>query len=141
MKIERTSSVRSSPVKRGDQSEKSASGKFARQIGEKDLSPDPVSGMTSVRGIDALLAIQEVEDSTSGGQNARGRKWGEELLDRLDAIRLGLLTGSIPVSGLRDIVALVSSQRETAIDPGLQEILDEIELRARVELAKYKLDY
>lgn len=140
MKIERMSSVRSSHVKRGERSEKSASGKFARQIGEQDSSPDPVSGMTPVQGIDALLAIQEVEDSTTGGRNARGRKWGGNVLDRLDAIRLGLLTGAIPMRELHDIVALVSLQRESAVDPGLQQILDEIELRARVELAKYEID-
>jgi len=90
--------------------------------------------------VDALLAIQEVEDSTTGGRNARGRQWGGEVLDRLEAIRLGLLAGGIPVSELRDIAALVSSQKESVSDPRLQEILDEIELRARVELAKYELD-
>ncbi|PPR65089.1 MAG: hypothetical protein CFH10_00002 [Alphaproteobacteria bacterium MarineAlpha4_Bin2] len=140
MKIERTSSVNSSHVKRADRSQKNESGKFARQIGGQDSAPDPVSGAAPAQGIDALLAIQEIDDSAADGRNARGRQWGAEVLDRLDAIRLGLLTGSIPVSELRNIVALVASQRESASDPRLQEILDEIELRARVELAKFEVD-
>lgn len=140
MKIERTTSVGSSPVKRGERSQSAASGKFAKQIAGQDSSTDPVSGAAPAHAVDALLAIQEVEDSTTGGGNARGRRWGGEVLDRLDAIRLGILTGGIPVSELKDIANLVSTQREQVSDPGLQEILDEIELRARVELAKHERD-
>ena len=139
MKIERTSSVGSSPVKRSDRSQKSDSGKFAKQVGgEHTSSPDPVSGVAPVQGVDALLAVQEVDALTSDGRNSRGRQWAGEVLDRLEAIRLGLLAGGIPASELRNIANLVASQRESVSDPGLQNILDDIELRARVELAKYE---
>ena len=138
MKIERTSSISSPSVKRGERSQKAASGKFAKQVGGQELSSDPVSGAVPVQGVDALLAVQEVEDSTTGGRNARARKWGGEVLDRLEAIRLGLLAGGIPANELQNIANLVTTQRETVNDPRLQEILDEIELRARVELAKYE---
>ncbi|MEE2688359.1 MAG: flagellar assembly protein FliX [Pseudomonadota bacterium] len=140
MKIEKTSPIGSSPVKRGERSGKTAAGKFSKQVGAKEtLSVDPVSGAAPVQGVDALLAIQEVEDLTADGRNARGRYWGEELLDRLESIRLGLLAGGIPASELRNISNLLTSQREAASDPRLQEILEEIELRARVELAKYEV--
>ena len=138
MKIERSSSIGSPSVKRGERSQKTASGKFAKQVGGKESSYDPVSGVAPVQGIDALLAAQEVEDSTTGGRNARARQWGGEVLDRLEVIRLGLLAGGIPVDELQNIANLVTKQRETVSDPRLQEILDEIELRARVELAKYE---
>ena len=101
---------------------------------------DPVSGAAPAHAIDALLAIQEVDDATTGGGNARGRRWGEEVLDRLEAVRLGLLSGGIPISELRSISELVERQRENVTDAGLQALLDEIELRARVELAKYERD-
>ena len=138
MKIERTASIGSSPVKRGERSQKAAPGKFARQVGEQESSSDPVSGAAPVQGVDALLAIQEVEDSITDGRNARAQQWGGEVLDRLDAIRLGLLAGGIPVNELQNIENLVTKQRETVNDPRLQEILEEIELRARVELAKHE---
>lgn len=138
MKIERTTSVGSSPVKRGERSQKSVSGKFAKEVSSHESSADPVSGAAPVHAVDALLAIQEVEDATSGGGNARGRQWAGEVLDRLEGIRLGLLTGGIPVGELRDVADLVRRQRANAEDPGLQEILDEIELRALVELAKHE---
>ena len=138
MKIERTSSIGSSPVKRGERSQKSASGKFAKQVGGQESSSDPVSGAAPVQGVDALLAIQEVEDATTGGRHARAQQWGGEVLDRLEAIRMGLLAGGIPVNELQNIANLVTKQREMVSDPRLQEILDEIELRARVELAKYE---
>ena len=53
---------------------------------------------------------------------------------------MGLLAGGIPVSQLQNIVNLVSRQREAVSDPRLKELLDEIELRARVEVAKYERD-
>tara|TARA_Y100001968_G_scaffold296778_1_gene305188 strand:+ start:328 stop:753 length:426 start_codon:yes stop_codon:yes gene_type:complete len=141
MKIERTSSIGSSSVKRGERSQKAASGKFAKQVKGQESSSDPVSGAAPVHGVDALLAIQEVENATTGGRNARARQWGGEVLDRLEAIRLGLLAGGIPVKELKNIANLVTKQRESVNDPRLQEILDGIELRARVELAKHERNY
>lgn len=140
MKIERTTSAGSSPVKRSERSQKSTSGKFAKEVASQGTSTDPVSAAAPTHAVDALLAIQEVEDATTGGGNARAHQWGGEVLDRLDSIRLGLLTGGIPVSELHSITDLVTRQRQNVSDPALQEILDEIELRARVELAKHERD-
>jgi hypothetical protein len=58
------------------------------------------------------------------------------MLDRLEAIRLGLLEGWIGGESLRSLRRLVSERRGDLGDPKLGEILDEIELRAAVELAK-----
>lgn len=140
MKIEGTGSVRSTPVKRNERSRKAGSSSFANEMGGKGDPGTAVSGAAPVHAADALLAIQEVEDSTGGGSNARARRWGHEILDRLEVIRLGLLAGGIPVSELHNIAALVSRQREKVTDPRLIDLLDEIELRARVELAKYDRD-
>ena len=51
-------------------------------------------------------------------------------------IRLGLLLGTIPQSRLEQLAHLVRAQREQLNDPKLTAVLDEIELRAAVELAK-----
>jgi hypothetical protein len=140
MKIERTTSVGSSPIKRSDRSQKSPSGKFAKEVSSQDSSTDPVSVAAPTHAIDALLAIQEVGDATTNGGNTHARQWGGDVLDGLDAIRLGLLTGGIPLNELRSITDLVTRQRQNVSDLVLQEILDEIELRARVELAKHERD-
>ena len=140
MKIERTSSVSSSPIKRSERSQKSGPGSFANEVAGQESNADPVSAAAPTQTVDALLAIQEVDDATTGGANARGRQWGGEVLDRLETIRIGLLGGGIPISELRSIAAVIDRQRENVTDPGLQTLLDEIELRARVELAKYERD-
>ena len=83
---------------------------------------------------DGLLALQEVPDAVA--RNARGRRRGEDLLDRLDELRLALLTGRLSPGRIHALSAMVAAQKEQVTDPGLSQILEEIELRAAVELAK-----
>jgi hypothetical protein len=54
----------------------------------------------------------------------------------LDQVRDGLLGGGIPRSTLNRLAVAVGRRHETFADPRLQNVLDEIDLRARVELAK-----
>ena len=54
----------------------------------------------------------------------------------LDDIRQGLLLGAVPKDKLNILVHAVREKREALDDPRLNTILDEIELRASVELAK-----
>ena len=61
---------------------------------------------------------------------------GAEILDRLEEIRRGLLMGSIPKDRLQELAHLVREKRERGADPVVSRLLDEIELRAEVELAK-----
>ncbi|NOZ32746.1 MAG: flagellar assembly regulator FliX [Alphaproteobacteria bacterium] len=84
-------------------------------------------------GVDALLALQGVDDPVL----ARKRKVrrSAQLLDALDEIKADLLTGHIGEGKLNRLVALVSQLRDS-VEPGLDGIADEIDLRARVELAK-----
>jgi hypothetical protein len=58
------------------------------------------------------------------------------MLDHLEEIRLGLLLGTIPMAKLEQLGQLVRAKRDQINDPQLLAILDEIELRAAVELAK-----
>ena len=88
--------------------------------------------------VDAVLAIQTVGDSTSGAANARARQWGFDTLDRLEQIRTDLLLGAIPKERLISLAQMVSERRQHAEDPQLNELLDDIELRVRVEIAKFE---
>jgi len=85
-----------------------------------------------VTSLDSLLALQEVSE-----REASPFKRGEETLDLLDDIRHGLLMGGIPVSKLKALTRIIENERGHVSDPQLAEILDEIDLRAQVELAKY----
>ena len=60
---------------------------------------------------------------------------GNQLLDTLDEIKTDLLVGRVSEGRLNQLMALISQARERS-DPALDGLLDDIELRARVELAK-----
>ncbi|HYD97782.1 MAG TPA: flagellar assembly protein FliX [Alphaproteobacteria bacterium] len=104
--------------------------------GDSPSGPGGVSGAGPTAGIDALLALQTVGDATEEG-NQRGRKRGQELLDKLEELRLCLLGGAIPRDKLLELAQSAQSRRAQVSDPKLAAVLDEIDLRAQVELAKY----
>jgi len=88
-----------------------------------------------VASVDALLALQT---SPEGGSDARAQGFarGHGLLDLLEEVRRGIVLGAVPKEKLRQLAELARSQREEFTDPHLGGLLDEIELRAEVELAK-----
>jgi hypothetical protein len=90
----------------------------------------------ALSSIESLLAVQSVDADGQGRGKKRLLQRGEELLDRLEDIRRGLLLGTIPKSRLNQLAQMVRNKREAGADPELAAILDEIELRAEVELAK-----
>ena len=97
-----------------------------------------VSTVSSLTSIGSLLAVQGVEapDDALTGQRKAVQN-ATETLDILDEIKLGLLVGEEPTNKLQGLLALVETEREGVDDPELENVLDHIELRARVELAKY----
>ena len=89
----------------------------------------------TVLAVDGLLAVQEVEADASG--RSAGLQLAENLLDALDEVRHGLLLGMIPRDRLGRLLDF-ARERAPMADPQLAEILQEIELRAAVELAKFE---
>jgi hypothetical protein len=83
--------------------------------------------------IDGLLALQAAEDGATGRRKQLRR--GRSLLDTLDALKLDLIAGRASESHLNQLMALIGQAR-VASEPRLDALLDDIELRARVELAK-----
>lgn len=100
-------------------------------------SAPQTTGTFSIGNLDALLSLQEAGDGTSEEARKRAKQRGQMLLDQLDRVRVGLLTGGVPQSALRQIAQSVAQHRDNVMDPALREVLDDIELRAMVELAKY----
>jgi hypothetical protein len=93
-----------------------------------------VAGPAPIAALDSILMLQGMDDSTDG--RSKGLTRGEQLLDLLDSVRDGLLAGGIPRATLNKLAAAVTRRHDSFADPKLQDVLDQIELRAHVELAK-----
>jgi len=91
-------------------------------------------GVSTLGSVDALIALQEVDGPLGRRRRAIGR--AGRLLDELDGLKLALLEGEIGEGGLRRLADAVREQREATSDPRLEALLDQIEARAAVELAK-----
>lgn len=93
------------------------------------------SAPRAAAGIDALLALQGVEEDLPQ-RRRRSVARGKTALDLLDNIKIGLLAGSLD-SAMVGRLRLAAADLKTASgDPGLDQVLSEIELRVEVELAK-----
>lgn len=91
-------------------------------------------GLTGVASLDALLALQETGGPLERRKRAVGR--AGRILDVLDDLRIAVIDGEVTSGNLDRLMRAVRDQRETTEDPGLESLLNEIETRAAVELAK-----
>jgi len=92
------------------------------------------AGVSSVMGVEALLALQDVESPTE--RKRRSVKRAGRLLDELDGLKVALLGGELSGAQLDNLARTIREQRSATDDPQLESLLDEIETRAAVELAK-----
>ncbi|WP_412777005.1 flagellar assembly protein FliX [Thalassospira lucentensis] len=97
-----------------------------------------VHGASGVSALDALLALQQSGDALDSPKKA-GVLRAKSVLEQLEAVRDGLLSGALSGARLQQLVGLLDQQRENIDDPELSAVLDEIDLRARVELAKLEV--
>jgi hypothetical protein len=111
-------------------------GHFAPELPSEAPSVSGPVTSSPLMAIDSLIALQEVPDSVTG--RAKAAKRGRDILDLLEDIRDGMLLGGISRATLQRLLQLVNVKREAFVDPGLSALLDDIELRARVELAKFQ---
>lgn len=139
MKVEGPS--KSSSAKGTSKAKKSAGGdtSFSGLVNMTEETPaqKPSGGVSSISQLDALLSLQEAGDGTSEEAAKKARQRAEALLDHLEQVRLGILAGGIPLAALQQLTRIAGEHREKVMDPALAEILDEIDLRAQVELAKH----
>jgi hypothetical protein len=89
-----------------------------------------------IASLDVLLAAQTVDDPADRKSRQNMVDRGDRILDQLEKIRLSLLTGRLTVGDLISMADVVASHREKISDPTLLAIIDEIDLRAQIEMAK-----
>jgi len=134
MKITGTGSLQSSaPIRRKGPADRAGASSFVGELTD-DAPVHSTAAIADVGGINTLLTIQEVTDPTA--ERKRAVRRGQDMLERLDELRHGLLMGSIPSEKLDSLLATVRRQHDRVADPRLREVLREIEVRAAVELAK-----
>jgi hypothetical protein len=100
-------------------------------------APQAQSGALALRslgGIDALIALQGVEDPTE--RRRRAVKFGRRALDALDELKLGLLAGTLDQATMLRLKSVAGDLQEPTGDPHLDQVMAEIDLRVSVELAK-----
>ncbi len=139
MKVDKTGPTGATVgARRTERASSGRPGEFSRFL-DPATGPSGVTPSTTIGSVDALLAAQSVE--ASGEEERRqARKRGDEILDRLDELRHGMLAGTLTEAQLVALANLVRGRRASIVDPKMREILDEIELRAEVEIAKFSAD-
>jgi hypothetical protein len=83
--------------------------------------------------LQSLIALQSFEEPREKRRKAVKR--GFDLLDVLEGVKMDLLVGRIAPERLESLVSMLGNRVETG-DQGLDALMDDIDLRARVELAK-----
>ena len=102
--------------------------------GQAPTSANAVGASAGVAGVSALMALQGVEDATERRRRAIRRGGG--LLDRLEDLKLAMLAGQDGRAALERLSRGLSEARDSVEDTALAGLLDQIELRASVEIAK-----
>ncbi|MFA4995337.1 MAG: flagellar assembly protein FliX [Bdellovibrionales bacterium] len=134
-KIDGIGGVRTTqPVKRVTKADAGGGVAFAKQLGETEET-GATGGIAGASAVSGILGVQEVDDALS--RASKGKMRAEDILDRLEDLRLELLSGGISREKLLQLTRIVNNRRSQITDPRLAEILDAIDLRAQVELAKH----
>jgi len=136
MKITGPGQIQSKAVKKTAPKRGAGGAAFRKEVsGDSAISETVgVSGAGPVARVDALWALQEAPDSTDG--RSKGLVRADEMLEMLEEVRKGLLLGAISMPNLKKLAEMARIQKTATEDQNLSEILEEIELRAEVELAK-----
>jgi hypothetical protein len=134
-KIDGLGGVRTTqPVKRAGKAGAGSGTTFAKQL-EDTSEPTAAGSVASSSSVNGILNVQEVDDALAHA--SKGKRRAQDILDQLDDLRLDLLAGGLSKEKLLQLGRMVQARRAQITDPRLNEILDEIDLRAQVELAKY----
>jgi hypothetical protein len=120
---------------------KGASGTSFSELLSADEAEAPAhtTAAGAIARVDVLLAAQTTDDPAERAARGRMKKRADTILRTLDKIRVGMLTGTLSVGNMIDIADVVASHREKINDPQLAGILDEIDLRAQIEVAKMRM--
>lgn len=111
-------------------------GAFSLDEGDAAKSAKEAGAALGIHSVDALLALQGVEDPTE--RRRRLVKRGSSALDLLDALKVEILEGRVGIETLRRLEVMLQGMAERSGEDGLDNVIDAIGVRVAVELAKRK---
>jgi hypothetical protein len=109
-------------------------GTFTVREEEAPRNSSAASGLRAISSVDALIALQGVEDPAERRKRAVAR--GRKALDTLDALKISVLDGTLDQPLLARLKVAAEGLADGTGDPGLDGVMGEIDLRVAVELAK-----
>jgi hypothetical protein len=138
MRVSAPGPVQTSTVRRTER--RASSGGFSSLITADDAPSTSATLQTqATASVGAILALQATDDATTGRKRVLQR--ATDMLAELDEIRRALILGDLPPQRLAAIASRLAKKESGELDPVLQQILQDIELRVAVELAKLGLSH
>jgi class II flagellar assembly regulator FliX len=109
---------------------------FAEHVDARPSASLSLSPAAPLAALNGVLAVQEVPDASA--ERHRAIRRGDSILDELRKLQVGLVDGWVSEGMLQRLTRLLEAARPGVGDARLDEVLDDIELRAAVELAKLR---
>jgi hypothetical protein len=135
MRIESNRSSKVDNIKKKSAVSTSGGGEFDGLLSVGDSgSTSPASYANSIGSINSIFSVQEMSIGIIDPEEAKEK--GLELLDELKKLRNGIVMEQINIQSLQHLLNKIQNEKIHVADPKLQEIVDDIETRASVELAK-----
>ncbi|MGB0935683.1 MAG: flagellar assembly protein FliX [Alphaproteobacteria bacterium] len=130
VKIESTRPGSTSSIKKAKG--KASTSSFSASVGGAS-SADAPSMTSPVSATQAMVMLQEVDAITLASER------GKKLLNYLQALQLQLFDDEVNSKTLHDLALMARDKIDDCQDPALQDILERIEQRVCVELAKRQM--
>jgi len=111
-----------------------AGGAFEVGRGRGQRRASSLRGPVALANADTIMAVQMVDDADQRKRKTVDR--GNEMLDLLDDLKVGLLAGHLAEQKLEKLKRAVTQKHLISGDRYLEDLMKQIDLRARVELAK-----
>jgi hypothetical protein len=121
--------VASSPARRAG----AATG-FSLESADPAKSTAAAAAARGIHSVDALLALQGVEDATE--RRRRFVRHGSSALELLDALKIEILEGRVGLDTLRRLEVTLRGLSERSGEAGLDDVLAAIGVRVAVEIDK-----
>ena len=135
MKIDPAFSA-SLPSLAGASSARAAAPGFQRAMAEAPTEPERAGPVMRASHLNLISAIAGEDEKQQKRQRRHGH--AKALLDRLEALALGLISGRVESDVLSGLDGALRSGEGASDDPTLEALVEAVELRAAVEMAKLK---
>ncbi len=109
-------------------------GSFSLSTAGPAQSAKSAGAALGIHSVDALMALQGVEDATE--RRKRFAKKGTSALDLLDSLKVEILEGRVGLETLRRLEVTLQGLAERSGESGLDDVLGAITVRVAVEIAK-----